>query len=210
LGGAIGWGVLQARAGACYHAAMADIVETLPRLLSVDDFLRWEDHQEGKHEFDGETIIPITGGSRAHQRIVMNLVAALEARLAPASSGYEVIQEMRLRIGSRAARYPDVCVVRAPVADNVKTLDDALLVFEVLSPDTAAIDLGVKTKEYRQLRSFRAYVLIDQSRAYATVVTAAGTTEATAAIDLTAAGLLGDQPLILPLSAIYTRTSVRV
>ncbi|MFO1023701.1 MAG: Uma2 family endonuclease [Acetobacteraceae bacterium] len=188
---------------------MADIVETLPRLSSVDDFLRWEDRQEGKHEFDGETIIPMTGGSRAHQRIVMNLVAALEARLEPTSSCYEVIQEMRLRIGKRAARYPDVCIVLGPVADNVKTLDDAIVVFEVLSPETAATDLGAKAREYRELSSFRAYVLIDQSRAHATVVTSAGTIETTTAIDLTYAGPLGDRPLLVPLSAIYARTSVR-
>ncbi len=198
------------RAGPCYRAAMADTVETLPRLLSVDEFLRWEDRQEGKHEFDGETIIPMTGGSRAHQRIVMNLVAALEARLEPASSGYEVIQEMRLRIGRRAARYPDVCIVRGPVADTVKTLDDALVVFEVLSPETEATDFGAKAREYAELPSFRAYVLIDQSRAHATVVTPGGTTEADTAVDLTFAGLLGDRPVVLPLSAIYARTTVRV
>lgn len=189
---------------------MADIVETLPRLLSVDEFLHWEDRQEGKHEFDGETIIPMTGGSRAHQRIVMNLVAALETRLEPASSGYEVLQEMRLRIGSRAARYPDVCIVRGPVADAVKTLDDALVVFEVLSPDTAATDLGVKVAEYRQLPSFRAYVLIDQVRAHAVVMSASGSAETTGAIDLTSAHLLGDEPLVLPRSVLYARTSVRV
>ena len=189
--------------------AMADIVETLPRLLSVDDFLRWEDHQEGKHEFDGEAVIPITGGSRAHQRIVLNLVAALEAVLPPTATAYEVVQEMRLRIGNRA-RYPDVSIVAGPVADSVKTLVDALVVFEILSPDTAATDRGAKMRDYRQLASFRAYVLIDQARAHATVITSTGTAETADAIDLTSAGLTPGQPPILPLSSIYRHTSVRV
>jgi len=35
---------------------------------TVERFLAWEDKQEGRHEFDGATMIPMTGGSRNHQK----------------------------------------------------------------------------------------------------------------------------------------------
>jgi hypothetical protein len=44
---------------------------------SVERFLAWEDMQEGKHEFDGSRIIEMTGGSRTHQRIILNLTRML-------------------------------------------------------------------------------------------------------------------------------------
>ena len=35
---------------------------------TVERFLAWEDKQEGRHEFDVATMIPMTGGSRNHQK----------------------------------------------------------------------------------------------------------------------------------------------
>jgi hypothetical protein len=46
---------------------------------TVERFLAWE----GKHAFDGRHVLAMTGGSRAHQRIVVNLMVLLMARLPP-------------------------------------------------------------------------------------------------------------------------------
>ena len=43
----------------------------LDRPWTTETFLAWEDRQEGKYEFDGRDVIPMTGGSIAHQRIVV-------------------------------------------------------------------------------------------------------------------------------------------
>jgi len=55
---------------------MPDMDTVLDRPWTTETFLAWEDRQEGKHEFDGRDLIPMTGGSIAHQRIVGNLWAA--------------------------------------------------------------------------------------------------------------------------------------
>jgi hypothetical protein len=47
------------------------------RPWATDAFLAWEDKQEGKFEFDERKVIPMTGGSFAHQDIVFNLRAVL-------------------------------------------------------------------------------------------------------------------------------------
>ena len=74
--------------------------DVLDRPLTTEAFLAWEDRQEGKYEFDGRDIIPITGGTFAHQDIVFNLRGLLGRLLA--GQPYRVGQEMRLRIGRRA------------------------------------------------------------------------------------------------------------
>jgi len=79
----------------------------LDRAWTTESFLAWEDKQEGKHEFDGRKVVPITGGSLAHQDIVFNLRTAL-ARLLTGQP-VRAAHEMRIRIGERI-RYPDVVI----------------------------------------------------------------------------------------------------
>ena len=128
---------------------------------TVGRFLDWEDQQEGKHEFDGTQIIEMTGGSRAHQRIVGNLLRLLEDRLNP--ERFDAIQEMRIDVGGKI-RYPDISVVNGTVDDDEKTLHDAVVLFEVLSEDTADEDLGPKLAEYFGLPSISRYVVVEQRR----------------------------------------------
>ena len=128
---------------------------------TVERFLDWEDQQERKHEFDGTQIIEMTGGSRAHQRIIGNLLRLLEDDLDP--DRFDVIQEMRIEVGGKI-RYPDISVVAGTVDEGEKTLHDALVVFEVLSEDTAGRDLGPKLAEYFDLPSICRYVLVEERR----------------------------------------------
>jgi Uma2 family endonuclease len=136
------------------------------RPWTTESFLAWEDRQEFKHEFDGERVIPMTGGSVAHQRIVFNLCLALMALLQ--DRPLLAVQEMRLRIGARI-RYPDVLICAAPVDQTTRTLTDAVAVFEVLSDDTATTDRVVKLIEYAEVPSLRSYVLLEQTAIAATL-----------------------------------------
>ena len=135
---------------------------------TVERFLAWEDEQEGKHEFDGARIIPMTGGSRKHQRLIQRLVSLLEDSLDP--DRFDAVQEMRLQIGDRA-RYPDVSVVGGSIPDQQKTIRDAVVLFEVLSDETAVIDRQAKPEEYARLAGLQRYVLLEQDSMAATVLT---------------------------------------
>ena len=55
------------------HLAYMVMSTALCEPWTVERFLAWEDRQEGRHEFDGADIVLMTGGSRAHQRIIYNL-----------------------------------------------------------------------------------------------------------------------------------------
>lgn len=137
------------------------------RPWTVERFLAWEDRQEGKHEFDGRDIIPMTGGSFAHQRIAFNLMVCLLRQIEPTT--LEAVQEMRIRCGTRV-RYPDVVVCPRPDTQTIKTLTDALAIFEELSDDTATTDRIDKLIDYAELPSLRCYVLLEQTAIAATVL----------------------------------------
>lgn len=171
---------------------------TLREPWTVERFLRWEDGQEGRHEFDGSRIIELTGGSRDHQRIVTNLVRLLEDTLDP--ERFDVVQEMRIEVAGRV-RYPDVSVTAGRIGGKVRTLREAMVLFEVASDDTAETDRGDKRAEYAQLPGIRRYVMLEQSSIAATVLerTANGWAETRPAAELP----LPELGVILPFPAIY-------
>nr|WP_294508939.1 Uma2 family endonuclease [uncultured Rhodopila sp.] len=133
---------------------------------TTERFLAWEDKQEGKHEFDGRKVVPMTGGSIAHQRIVFNLCLSLMGLLG--DRPFIAIHEMRIRTGA-SVRYPDVVVCGTPQHQTVRTLTDAVVLFEVLSDDTATTDRVDKLLDYAALPSLRCYVLLEQTAIAATV-----------------------------------------
>lgn len=138
----------------------------LDRPWTTESFLAWEDRQEGKHEFDGRDVIPMTGGTFAHQRIVFNLSLTLMRLLD--DRPLSVVQEMRLRIGTRV-RYPDVVICAGPLEQTTRTLSDAIAIFEVLSDDTATTDRVEKLIDYAAVPSLRSYVLLEQTEIAATL-----------------------------------------
>ncbi|WP_428484433.1 Uma2 family endonuclease [Rhodopila sp.] len=133
---------------------------------TTDRFLVWEDKQEGKHEFNGRDVIPMTGGSIAHQDIVFNLRTALVAMIG--GRPLKALHEMRIRMGA-VIRYADVVVCATPLDQATRTLTDALAIFEVLSEDTATTDRVDKLIDYAALPSLRCYVLLEQTVVGATV-----------------------------------------
>ena len=173
---------------------------------TVERFLSWEDGQEGRHEFDGTRILAMTGGSRAHQRIVHNLIRLLEDRLDPAR--FDAVAEMRVEVDGKV-RYPDVCVCAGRIPDAARTLRDAVVVVEVLSADTAEADRGEKRGDYARLPGLRRYVLVEQDRAAAAVLerTAAGWAEAEVA-GMGGAVALPEVGVELPLAEVYRGVSL--
>jgi Uma2 family endonuclease len=138
----------------------------LDRPWTTETFLAWEDRQEGKYEFDRREVVPLTGGSLAHQDIVFNLRGVLGRILAERS--FRVGQAMRLRIGDRV-RYPDVVVCAGPLDQTIRTITDAVAIFEVLSDDTATTDRVEKLIDYTAVPSLCAYVLLEQAAVAATL-----------------------------------------
>ena len=68
-----------------------------------------------------------------------------------------------------SVRYPDAVVTCSPWSGRSGIVPNPVVVFEVLSPSTAAAGRLVKNAEYRAIPSVRRYVLLEQGRMGATV-----------------------------------------
>ncbi len=132
----------------------------LPAHLDKPAFLDWLDGVEERYELVGGRVVMMVRASRAHGIIVRNLVLTLHAQLDPRQ--WTVIAEFGLDAGPRTLRFPDIVVDRTGGAPTDLTATVPVLAVEVLSPSTAAIDLGDKAAEYLRLPSLAAYLVLAQ------------------------------------------------
>ena len=137
----------------------------LPTQMDKPGFLAWLDRHEDRYELVGGRVVMMVGASRAHGIIVRNLTLTLHTRLDPRK--WTVLSEFGMDAGPRTLRFPDIIVDRAGGALDDYTAVAPVLAAEVLSPSTAAIDLGDKAAEYLQLPSLVAYLVFAQNEAKA-------------------------------------------
>ena len=135
--------------------------------MTIAEFLEWEIRQLGKHEFDGFAITAMTGVTAAHSVIQRNLVTALTTRLRgkpcqPHGS------DLKVEVAG-SIRYPDAFVVCTPLGPKERVVRDPVVIFEILSETTAALDHGRKNEEYRDTPSVARYVILEQDAIRATV-----------------------------------------
>lgn len=172
----------------------------LDRPWITESFLAWQDRQEFKHELGGQRVIPMTGGSRAHQRIVLNLCLTLLGLLG--DKPLVAVQEMRLRIGAQI-RYPDVVVCPGPLDRTTRTFPDAVALFAVLPDDTATTDRVRKLIDYAAVPSLHCYVLLEQTAVAGTLFQRGPDRAWTASAHTDDALVLPGLDIALPLADLY-------
>jgi Uma2 family endonuclease len=125
-------------------------------------FLSWVQQHEGRCELVGGRVVMMTGASRRHGKIVGNLYVALRRQLDRAL--WDVIAEFGLDAGPETLRYPDIVVDRAKADGDAQdyATSTPILLIEVLSPSSVAIDLGDKSTEYLRLPDLQAYIVFSQ------------------------------------------------
>lgn len=130
--------------------------------MEVEDFLDLDlgDH---KAELVDGVIYMMAGGSQPHAAIAANLIIALGNKLR--GSGCRPYgSDMPLRTRERSIRFPDVTVYCGKDGTD-RLLDNPKIVFEVLSPSTAANDQFVKLEEYLALAPVDHVVFVDPDKA---------------------------------------------
>ncbi len=145
--------------------------ETMPSQtrpgLTAARYLELERKAETRSEFlDGE-VFAMSGASRRHNLICLNVAAELRAQL-KARRCEVYASDMRVKVGATGLyTYPDVVVVcDEPEFEDAEldTLLNPILLAEVLSKTTADYDRGGKFEHYRSLPSLEEYLLVAQDR----------------------------------------------
>ena len=135
--------------------------------VSEEEYLRLEARSPIRHEYVRGGVFAMTGGTLRHNVITGNLAVALRAHLRNTPCRV-FINEIKLRVAmANAIYYPNLivccCVTDAQTMDlDSDTVDDAVLIVEVLSQATEAIDRREKLVAYRTLASLAEYALISQ------------------------------------------------
>ena len=134
----------------------------LPRTL--DEFLEWERRQEERWEFlDGQLRL-MAGATGDHAQIGANIVAALVPRLR--GSGCQTFaSDLKLLVRAMGKSfYPDVMVRCGRPVGQDDTVEDPVVLFEVLSKGTAEYDLTTKRKAYQTIPTLRMFAFVSQLR----------------------------------------------
>lgn len=145
---------------------------------SVEEYLAGERIAEQKHEYLAGVIYAMAGTSIDHDRIAGNILGELRNQLRgrkcePLSS------EVKVRIRTNEAEfyyYPDATVDCGSPSGSSLFAEQPVVIFEVMSPETARIDRGEKLRNYQNLPSLNVYVLVDQFQLAVTTYRRAGDT----------------------------------
>jgi Uma2 family endonuclease len=134
--------------------------------LSPEEYLALERKAEVRSEYLDGDMVAMSGGSREHNLIVINLAG--EFRIQLKTRPCETYpSDMRVKISATGLyTYPDVVVVCGEPEfedESVDTLINPTLIAEVLSDSTEAYDRGAKFGHYRKIDSLMEYLLVSQT-----------------------------------------------
>lgn len=131
---------------------------------TVEEYLAFEKTSPIRHEYVSGQLYAMAGGTKNHNRIVLDLAGVLNRKLN--RSGCEAFtSDVKVYVNPEVYYYPDV--VCEELTENEEEEDylaeNPILLVEVLSKSTQRTDRFEKMREYQFLPSLREYVLIEQT-----------------------------------------------
>ena len=135
--------------------------------LTVEEYLKFEQDGEIRHEYVAGQVYAMSGSSREHNLIATNLISSLRPHLRGGSCrGF--VSDMKVKIKTSSQRvdffyYPDVVVTCDSQDRERYFLTSPCLVIEILSPSTQATDKREKRINYQTIESLQEYVLVSQN-----------------------------------------------
>lgn len=141
------------------------MAEPAAKLMTSDEFLSWQEHQEDPYELiDGRPRL-MTGATRRHDRVVVNAIAAFHARLRGGPCR-PMTDDIAVPTSSMSVRRPDLTIDCGTYDGKAVKTAEPILVLEVLSPATIAVDRFVKLEEYKRLPTLRHILIADAGKAH--------------------------------------------
>lgn len=136
------------------------------KICSPEEYLALEDVCEYRSEYVGGYIYQMAGGSESHIQISFNATKILSDKLRGKCRAYQ--SQMKVWIDEiETFFYPDVTLVcgeRKFYKNRNDTVENPILIVEVLSKSTEEYDKNDKFFTYQKLESFQEYVLISQNQ----------------------------------------------
>jgi len=134
---------------------------------TAEEYLALERSATYKSEFHDGHIYAVTGASRKHNLVTVNIAGELHSQLKKRPCEAYINDMCVNAAEARSYHYPDIAVVcGTPQFEDahVDTLLNPTVLIEVLSPSTEAYDRGGKFAHYRKIPTLREYLLVSQDQ----------------------------------------------
>jgi Uma2 family endonuclease len=134
-------------------------------LISLEEFLLFEEQAEEKHEYLAGRVFAMTGASDPHNIITFNLTATIGSQLPEGCRGRSANQMIYIEEADTGF-YPDLSITggEARFKDAKKRLLlNPRVIIEVLSPSTERGDRTLKREIYQLIPSLTDYLLVAQN-----------------------------------------------
>jgi Uma2 family endonuclease len=139
--------------------------------LTYEEYLRFEESVDSRHEFIDGDILAMAGGTRRHAVLKSRLSARLTIALGERGPCRVEDSDTRIVVerGSKLnGYYPDMVVICGEGQTHVRDPDGGVtnprLIAEITSPNTEKRDRGIKLDDYRTLPSLREYLIVSHVR----------------------------------------------
>jgi Uma2 family endonuclease len=134
--------------------------------MSYAEYLAQEEASAVRHEYLRGEIFAMAGGTPEHAALAAGVIQALGSALRDRPCRV-FSSDLRVRVDATDfTAYPDVTVVCSSLersAQDPHAVTNPVLLVEVLSDSTEALDRGAKFAHYRTLTSLREYLLVSQT-----------------------------------------------
>jgi Uma2 family endonuclease len=152
---------------------METVAENPSKNYTVTEYLAMEETALEKHEFFNGKIVKMPGARPKHNLIAANMITQLNLAIEKKQSNLLVLtSDTKIHIPQlNTFVYPDAVVVCEKVElypGSETVITNPLLIVEVLSQSTEHFDRTTKFYYYKQIPSFKEYVLVEQNRPYVT------------------------------------------
>lgn len=129
-----------------------------------EEFFEWQQTVEDRYELvDGFPLKMMTGASRRHDVVVVNILLGLGNRLR-GKPCFPFTADGAVETKPGQIRRPDVGVDCGSTDPNAFVVSQPTVVFEVLSPSTRDFDRLRKIEEYKGMPFLRHIVLMEQDK----------------------------------------------
>jgi Uma2 family endonuclease len=142
--------------------------------MTFAEFLEFEKDAQERHEFVDGNLFVVAGGTTRHSGIILLLTGMLVQQAI--KRGFLLCHDVLVKTPSGRGYYPDLYVVPINVPQKARVHTDPLVIVEVLSESTEAIDRGEKWESYQRISSLEQYILLAQHAPIAEVYTRDGHT----------------------------------
>jgi Uma2 family endonuclease len=136
---------------------------TLPR-MTADEFFAWQAEQDRNYELvDGVPVLTpkaMTGASRRHDTITVNILVALSNQLRGKPCRPHT-DDIAIRNPNGNVRRPDILIDCRSAPDRSMEVTEPRGLVEVLSPSTTRFDRFQKIEEYKAHEAVAVVLLVD-------------------------------------------------